>query len=184
MGETGMKANQEQRERSHADWVTSLNEARATCRQALMQASVDVSDPKRALWPAVPRKLMTQEHQTVAKCHAAVLDYAEHVAPFEYRCAGKWTEAIVREHKFPDGDTLPVVLSELEAWADRRYEHQVGHKDELTGRKTETKIRRVHLPTAYSRQVYNQLNECLEQLNMAADPPTPERTVDSADEAW
>lgn len=179
-----MKASQDQRERSHADWVTSLNEARATCRQALMQASVDVSDPKRALWPAVPRKLMTQEHQTVAKCHAAVLDYAEHVEPFQYRCAGKWTEEIFRDHEFPDGDTLPVVLSEIEEWADRRYEQSVGRRDELTGAVRDTELRRVHLPTAYARGVYRQLNSCLEQLNMAADPPTPERTVDSPDEAW
>lgn len=179
-----MKAGKKDRERGHHDWVSSLNEARATCRQALMQASVDVSDPKRALWPAVPRRSMTQEHQTVAKCHAAVLDYAEHVEPFEYRCAGKWTEEIVPAHKFPDGDTLPVVLSELEEWADRRYEQRVGRKDELTGRKERTELRRVHLPTAYARQAFRQLNGCLEQLNLAADPPTPERTVDSAEDAW
>jgi len=179
-----MKANQEERERSHADWTTSLNEARATCRQALKQASVDVSDPTRALWPAVPGSLMTQEHQIAATCHAAVLDYAEHIQPFKYRCAGKWTEEIRSDHEFPDGDTLPVVLSEIEKWADRRYEHRVGSTHELTGKQRTQTVRRVHLPTAYARQVYIQLNDCMEQLNMAADPPTPERTVDDPDDAW
>lgn len=169
---------------AHNGWIATLHEARATCRQALMQASVDVSDPKRALWPAVPRRAMTQEHQTVARCHAAVLDYAEHIEPFQYRCAGKWTESIRQPHQFPDGDELPVALSELEKWADRRYEETVGRRDELTGVKQDQRVRRVHIPTAYAREAYIQLNDCMEQLNLAADPPTPERTVDDADDAW
>lgn len=179
-----MKASQSDQERAHTDWVASINDARATCRQALMQASVDVSDPHRALWPAVRRQQMTQEHQTVAQCHAAVLDYAEHVEPFKNRCAGKWTEQIDTDHEFPDGDTLPVVLAEIEDWADRRYEQRVGSKNELTGRKREQQIRRVHLPTAYARGAFRQLNTCLEQLKLAADPPTPERTVDGPGDAW
>jgi hypothetical protein len=168
-----MKASQEDRERGHAEWVGSLHEARTACRQSLMQASVDVSDPRRALWPAVPRRLMTQEHQTVAKCHAAVLDYAEHVEPFRHRCAGKWNEEITPAHRFPDGDSLPVVLSEIEQWADRRYEHEVGKTDELTGQKQDLQIQRVHIPSGYARKAYRKLNACLEQLQLAADLENP-----------
>lgn len=164
-----MKANEGQQERAHADWIASLNDARTTCRQALMQASVDVSDPKRALWPAVPRSQMTTEHQTVAQCHAAVLDYCEHVEPFKHRCAGQWTEEIAPEHTFPDGDALPVVLSEIEAWADRRYTESVGGSHELTGRSTDQKLRRVHIPTAYARGAFRQLNKCLEQLQLSVE---------------
>lgn len=179
-----MNANQNDQERAHADWIASLNDARATCRQALMQASVDVSDPTRALWPAVPRQQMTREHQTVAQCHAAVLDYAEHVEPFKYRCMGEWTESITTAHTFPDGTEMPVVLSEIEDWADRRYEERVGTKHELTGQLREQKLRRVHLPTAYARGAFRKLNKCLEQLKLSADPPTPERTVDGPADAW
>lgn len=179
-----MNADKNQQERAHADWIASLNDARATCRQALMQASVDVSDPRRALWPAVPRQQMSTEHQTVAQCHAAVLDYTEHIEPFQHRCAGKWTEEIAGDHHFPEGEALPVVLSEIEAWADRRYEERVGSAHELTGQQREQKLRRVHLPTAHARGAFRQLNKCLEQLKLSADPPTPERTVDDAGDAW
>jgi hypothetical protein len=179
-----VKGNQDDREQAHRGWVASMDEAHATCRQALMQASVDVSDPTRALWPAVPRQHMTQEHQTVAKCHAAVLDYAEHIEPFENRCAHKWTEQIEPSHEFPDGDTLPVVLSEIEEWADRRYAERVGETHELTGRKETERYYRVHLPSAYARACFRQLNDCREILKLAADPPTPERTVDGPEDAW
>jgi len=159
----------EDRERSHENWVATLNEARSTCRQALMQASVDVSDPTKALWPAVRRGRMTQEHQTVAQCHAAVLDYAEHVEPYENRCSHIWTEAIRQPHEFPDGDELPVVLREIERWADMRYEESVGRTDELTGQQERTRLRRVHLPTGYARQTFRQLNRCVEFLKLGAD---------------
>lgn len=168
-----MKASNDDRDIGHANWIQSLNEARSQCRQALMQASVDVSDPRRALWPAVPRQRMTREHQTVAQCHAAVLDYAEHVEPFRNRCAGFWTEQIEPDHEFPDGNTLPVNLKELEAWADRRYREQVGTTHELTGRAEDTKLRRVHLPTAYTRQAFRQLNKCLEQLQLSVQLENP-----------
>lgn len=179
-----MKPGDDDQQRAHQNWIASLNDARASCRKSLMQASVDVSDPKRALWPAVPRGQMSTEHQTVAKCHAAVLDYAEHVEPFRHRCAGKWTEQIAPDHVFPDGNTLAINLKEIEAWADRRYREPVGTTHELTGRATDHKIRRVHLPTQYVRQAFRQLNRCLEQLNLSADPPTPERTVDDPNDAW
>jgi hypothetical protein len=179
-----MKPSSEDRDQSHANWMASMNEAHSTCRQVLMQASVDVSDPERALWPAVPRELMTQEHQTVAQCHAAVLDYAEHIEPFKNRCAGLWTEEIEPPHEFPEGETLPVVLKELEEWADRRYELQVGTRHELTGCSRDTEYRRVHIPTAYARECFRKLNDCRERLKLAADPPTPERTVNGPDDAW
>lgn len=179
-----MKPSGEDRDQSHANWMASMNEAHSTCRQVLMQASVDVSDPERALWPAVPRELMSQEHQTVAQCHAAVLDYAEHIEPFQNRCAGLWTEEIEPPHEFPEGETLQVVLSELEDWADRRYELQVGTRHELTGRSRDTEYRRVHIPTAYARECFRKLNDCRERLKLAADPPTPERTVNGPDDAW
>jgi hypothetical protein len=112
---------------------------------------------------------MTQEHETVAKCHAAIFDYAEHVMPFKNRCSGKWTESVVSDHEFPDGDSLAVALSEIEHWADRRYKQRVGKTDELTGQKQDTQIKRVHIPYGYARKVYWQLNECLEKLGLAAD---------------
>jgi len=179
-----MKASQNDRDQSHANWMASMSEAHATCRQTLMQASVDVSDPRRALWPAVPRRAMTQEHRTVAQCHAAVLDYAEHIEPFKNRCSMKWTEEIEPPHEFPNGETLPVVLSELEQWADRRYEQTVGKRHELTGRQRETEYQRVHIPTAIARECFRKLNACREMLKLAADPPTPERTVDGPEDAW
>jgi hypothetical protein len=179
-----MKPNRDDRGQSHANWMSSMNEAHSTCRQTLMQASVDVSDPKRALWPAVPRSQMTQEHQTVAQCHAAVLDYAEHIEPFKNRCSRKWTEQIEPPHEFPDGETLPVVLSELETWADRRYEETVGDRHELTGRQKRQEYCRVHIPTAYVREAFRKLNDCREMLKLAADPPTPERVVDGPEDAW
>ncbi|RAW44090.1 hypothetical protein DQW50_16340 [Halorubrum sp. 48-1-W] len=179
-----MKPNQDQQERTHTNWIASMNDAFTTCRQVLMRASVDVSDPRRALWPAVPRSQMSREHQTVAQCHAAVLDYAEHIEPFRNRCSHAWTERIQPPHAFPDGSQLPVVLAELEEWADRRYEEPVGSKHELTGRKQDVELRRVHLPTEYARGAFRQLNKCREQLKLSADPPTPERTVDGPDDAW
>jgi hypothetical protein len=164
-----MKPSSEDRDQSHANWMASMNEAHSTCRQVLMQASVDVSDPERALWPAVPRRQMTQEHQTVAQCHAAVLDYAQHIRPFRNRCSNKWTERIEQPHEFPEGDTLPVVLSELEQWADRRYKLKVGARHELTGRQEKTEYRRVHLPPAYARKCFIQIDECRERLKLAVD---------------
>ena len=179
-----MKANEEQRQRSHTDWVSSLHDARSRCRNALVQASVDVSDPDRALWPGVPREEMTREHQTVAKAHAWVLDYAEHVEPFQNRCPKKWTEDFDRPHEFPNGEQLELALCDIEEWSDIRYQIEVGDKHELTGNKQSTEYRRVHMPTGAARKAFRQLNACLEKLNLAADPPTPERTVDSPEEAW
>ena len=179
-----MKANEEQRQRSHTDWVSSLHDARTRCRNALVQASVDVSDPGRALWPAVPREQMTREHQTVAKAHAWVLDYAEHVEPFRNRCSRVWTEDFEDPYQFRGGEELELALSELEEWADLRYEVSVGRRHELTGKSQRTEYRRVHLPSGAARSAFRQLNACLEKLNLAADPPTPERTVDGPEDAW
>lgn len=179
-----MKPGNDDQQRAHQSWVRSLYEARAKCRQAKNNASVDVSDPKRAIWPAVSRENMTREHKTVAQFHAMVLDYAEHVRPFKNRCAGHWTEEIASPHRFPDGSTLPVVLSEIETWADRRYREPDGTTHELTGRTRTYTIRRVHLPTKYARMAMGQLDKCLEQLKLSADPPTPERTVDGPSDAW
>lgn len=164
-----VKATQDDSERAHTNWVKSLNEAQLSCRKALKQETVDVSDSHRALWPAVPREQMTREHQTVAQCHAAVLDYAELIRPFKNRCADKWTESLFVEHQFPDDDTLPVVLSEIESWSDRLYTERVGEEHELTGRKKRHRLRRVHIPSSYSRAFYNQLNECRERLQLAAE---------------
>jgi hypothetical protein len=179
-----MKPSDSDRDQSHANWMQSMNEAHTTCRQVLMQASVDVSDPRRALWPAVPRRFMTQEHQTVAQCHAAVLDYAEHIEPFKNRCADLWTKQIEPPHEFPDGETLPVVLSELERWADRRYALQVQTEHELTGQQQDNEFRRVHIPTAYARECFRKLNDCRERLKLTADPPTQEETVGGPEDAW
>ena len=179
-----MRASSDDQARSHTNWVASLNEARSTCRKALMQASVDVSDPKRALWPAVPRRQMTQEHLTVAKCHAAVLDYAEHVEPFANTCSGLWTEDIAQPFVFPDEEALDICLDEIEAWSDRRYEVTVGGKHELTGASVETEYRRVHLPTYYCRLSFRQLNRCLEKLSLAVDLPEETRVVTGPEDAW
>lgn len=179
-----MKASADDRQLTHNSWVQSLGEARNRCRQALLQSSVDVSNPYRALWPAVPRGRMNTEHQTVAQAHAAVLDYAEHVEPFQNRCSRLWTEEIVKPHEFPDGETLDVALAEIEDWADRRYVIETENKHELTGRSKDSEYRRVHLPTKYSRECYRQLNKCLEKLNLAAELKTPERTVNDGEEAW
>lgn len=179
-----MKPGKGDQERGHANWMASMQDAHSTCRQALLQASVDVSDPMRALWPAVPRERMTQEHLTVAQCHAAVLDYAGHIKPFKNRCSMKWTQEVAQPYEFPDGETLDVVLKELDEWADRRYKQTVGKQHELTGRQKETEYRRVHLPTAYSRACFEQLNECRESLQLAASPPTPEETVNGPQDAW
>jgi len=164
-----VKASQDDTQRAHTNWVKSLNEAQLSCRKALKQETVDVSDSNRALWPAVPREAMTREHQTVAQCHAAVLDYAELIRPFKNRCAGKWTQELYHPHEFPDGDTLDIVLSEIESWSDRLYTERVGEEHELTGRKKQQKLRRVHIPSSYSRAFYNQLNDCRERLQLAAD---------------
>ena len=179
-----MNPSKREQSQGHANWIAALNDAQLSCRKTLKQASVDVSDPKRALWPAVPRSRMTQEHQTVAQCHAAVLDYAELVRPYKNRCAGKWTESIREPHEFADGSTLAVCLAEIEEWADRRYSERVGQTHELTGRKKDHRIRRVHIPTGYVRDLYNQLNDCRERLQLAADPPTPENTVDGPEDVW
>ena len=179
-----MKPSDEEQQQAQHGWLASLHDARTRCRHAIVQASVDVSDPSRALWPALPPEHMTREQQTVAKAHARVLDYAEHVEPYEYRCAHLWTEDFTDPHTFPDGETLELALSEIEEWADLRYEIDVGGAHELTGSQKRTEYRRVYLPTAYSRMAFRQLNECLEKLKLAADPPTPERTVDGPEEAW
>jgi len=178
-----MRASQEDKQIGHTNWLQSLGESRNTCRQALAQASVDVSDPKRALWPPVSRGNMTREHQTVARCHAAVLDYAEHVEPFANRCSDAWCREIAT-HEFPDGDTLSVALEEIEQWADRRYEIEKTSVHELTGRNSDTEYRRVHLPTTYARQCFRTLNECLEQLQLAADLPTPDYKVSGPEDAF
>jgi hypothetical protein len=164
-----MKSTPEEQAQGHANWLQSMSQARNNCRQALIQASVDVSDPTRALWPAVGRDNMTREHRTVAQAHAALLDYVEHIEPYSARCAGLWTAEIVPEHAFPDGDTLPVVLSELEEWADMRYEDASQQHGELNPRQTATEIKRVHLPTAYARAAFRQANKCLERLKLGVD---------------
>ncbi|MDR9381767.1 MAG: hypothetical protein RI560_08890, partial [Natronomonas sp.] len=87
-----MKPSNGDKQQGHANWLQSLSEARNNCRQALMQATVDVSDPERALWPAVSRDEMTREHRTVARAHATVLDYVEHLEPYKNRCADLWTK--------------------------------------------------------------------------------------------
>ena len=178
-----MRASGEDKQIGHSNWLQSLGESRNTCRKALAQASVDVSDPQRALWPPVSRGGMTQEHRTVAQCHAAVLDYAEHVEPFANRCSDPWTREIATFH-FPDGDSLSISLEELEQWADRRYEIEEKTVDELTGTTTETEYRRVHLPTKYSRECFRALNECLENLELAADLPTPDYRVTGPEDAF
>lgn len=179
-----MKASAKDQKVGHTNWLQSLSEARNTCRKALAQASVDVSDPTRALWPAVRRQRMTREHQTVAQCHAAVIDYWEHIEPFSARVAGHWSEDVVEPHEFPDGDTLAVSLHNLHEWADRRYEEQSFERDELTGTRKVDEYHRVHLPTSYSRAVFEHLNKCLEGLKLAADPPRPDRNLKDPSEAW
>lgn len=164
-----MKPGDDDQQRAHQNWVASLYEARAKCRQAKNSASVDVSDPTRAIWPAVSRDNMTREHKTVAQFHAMVLDYAEHVRPFKNRCASYWTEQIAPPHQFDDGNTLPVVLSELHKWADRRYREPDGTTHELTGRTRTYRVRRVHLPTRYARMAMTQLDKCLERLKLSVD---------------
>jgi hypothetical protein len=164
-----MKNTPDDQAQGNANWMQSMTQARNNCRQALMKASVDVSDPSRALWPAVPRDGMTREHETVAQTHAALLDYVEHIEPYSARCAGLWTVEVVDPHEFPSGETLPVVLSELEEWADMRYEEETSVGGELNPRKTETEIQRVHLPSAYARAAFNQANKCVERLKLGLD---------------
>jgi len=177
-----VSGRQEQQQISHTNWVQSLGEARNTCRKALARASVDVSDPERALWPAVPRSQMTREHKTVAKTHASVLDYAEHIEPYSERCIEPWTRQIAT-FEFPDGEELDICLSEIEQWADLRFEQKTTAKDELCGRKEDYEHRRVHLPTMYSRECFRLLNKCLGELHLAADLKTPDHGAIGPDNA-
>lgn len=169
-----MKASAEDRKFAHNSWLRSLEEARNRCRQAMLQSSVDVANPHRALWPHVGRSQMTTEHQTVAQAHAAVLDYAQHVAPFQNRCSMFWTEELVEPHEFPDGEKFDVALSEISEWADRRYVIESEESHELTGNSKTTEYRRVHIPVNYSRLYQEQLNKCLETLGLAAQLPERE----------
>jgi len=169
-----MKPSAEERERSHRDWIESLHDARAHCRQALMQATVDVSDPERALWPAVPRSHMTREHQTVAQAHASLLDYAEHVEPFSNRCSHAWTVPFGGgDFALPEGERLPLALADIEEWADLRYALEVGGESELSGTQTQVVHRRVHVPIIHARQAFRQLNKCLDRLQLAVDLDNP-----------
>lgn len=168
-----MKPSQEDRERSHSDWIETLHDSRLRCRQALMNATVDVSHPERALWPTSPPHSMTQEHKTVARSHAAVLDYAEHVEPFSNRCSHLWTQALTGEYAFPDGETLPLALHELHRWADLKYDVATGGEHELEGEATEVEYYRVHIPTRYARLAHRQLNKCLDRLQLAVDLDNP-----------
>ncbi len=177
-----MSRQQEQQQISHTNWIQSLGEARNTCRRALAQASVDVSDPERALWPAVPRSKMTTEHKTVAKTHAAVLDYAEHVEPFSDRCIEPWTKQIA-VFEFPDREELDICLAEIEDWADLRFEEETTTKNELSGRKVEYEHQRVHIPTKYSRECFRLLNDCLGELKLAADLKMPDYAAVGPDNA-
>lgn len=175
---------------SHQNWVQSIGEARQSCRKSKVAASVNVSNPEQALWPPVAKHEMTAEHQAVAQFHAAVLDYCEHVEPFRHRLkiprgdaeTGLWEERL-GVHEFPDGDELAVRLGTLEEWADRRYETEETVVDELEGRTTKTAYKRVHLPTQFARLAFRQLNECLDQLQLAADLKKPDHAAVGPDNA-
>jgi len=171
---------------SHKNWVQSLGEARQSARKAKVQASVNVSNPHKALWPPVAKPQMTPEHQSVAQLHAAVLDYSEHVEPYSHRLDigddGLWS-AKLGEFEFPDGETLPVILGKLDEWADLRYEEETTTVGELEGHSTTTEHKRVYLPTAYARTVFRQLNQCLEEIDLAADLQTPGYTETGPEEA-
>jgi hypothetical protein len=170
--------------RGRANWQQSMDDARNNCRQALMQAHMDVSDPAQALWPAVSREAMSNEHRAVAQAHASVLDYVEHIEPYSARCAGIWTKEIAEPYEFEDGSTLPVVLQKLDRWAGMRYVETVESGSELNPRAKSTEVKRVHLPAEHAHQAFKQANRCVKQLKLGADPPTPDRTVDGPEDAW
>jgi len=168
-----MKPAKEDRERSHSDWIETLHDSRLRCRQALMQSTIDVSNPEKALWPTKPPALMSDEHKTIAKSHAAILDYAEHVEPFKNRCSHLWTQSIHSDYVFPDGERLPIALADLHRWADLKYDLSTGGDHELKGESTDVKYYRVHIPTRYARLAHRQLNKCLDRLQLAVDLENP-----------
>ena len=164
-----MKPSRDDKRQGHANWLQSLSEARNQTRNALMQASVDVSDPERVLWPTVPREAMTREHEAVARLQATLLDYVEHLEPYAPRCGQLWVEDIVPPYEFDSGETLPVVLSEIERWADKRVAVEERTPSQLNPRARSTEEKRVHLPARYARETFRQANKCIERLQLGVE---------------
>jgi hypothetical protein len=152
---------------AHNQWVSTLGDAREKCRQAVARAEVQVSDHDRALWPTKTGSNMSNEQKVAAELHAHLLDFAEHVEPYQNECVKPWTEHLAT-HEFGDGDTLPICLDDIERWANRDYIETEWRQHELTGREKVTTRQRVYIPAQYGRELFRQINGCLENLGLAA----------------
>lgn len=179
-----MKPTSTDQSEAHAGWIRSLDGARTSCRESLAQATVNVADPTRAVWPLTAPTDMGYEQRAAAKAHAALTDYAAHVEPYRNRCFGIWTDEIdASPHEFFEGDTMDVCLDGLPEWTSKLYEVESWEKHELTGRSKETEKKRVLLPVRYVDPLYRKLNECLERLDLAAEIEPPDHQTTASD-SW
>lgn len=173
----------QQKQQAHQQWIATLSDARKNCREALARGSVYIGDPERALWPVVSANQMSKAHQVAAQIHAAVLDYHEHVEPFQHelmsgrggigdtddRGATLWSErlhtvAITDE----DDGTQHIRLGKLqEQWADHQVQISMTVNEGAYGQRQVSKPRRLLLPLSGARKCYRQLNRCVESLNLA-----------------
>ena len=162
-----MRPKTADKKQGHNNWMTSLADAREGCREAVGQSELRAPDPSRTLWPQVDPKQASPSHKSVAKLHASVLDYAEHVSPYQDSCFQLWSEHL-DTHTLPDGETLDVSLSSIGDWKSQLYEIEEQTQHELTGSQTTTEVRRVYIAPKYGRVLYEQLDKCIEHLGLAA----------------
>lgn len=159
-------------EQSGQQWLLTMHEARNDCRKALRRASVEISDPTRALWPLKQdRRKMSNAYRTAALLNAAVMDYHEHVEPLSGQLVDTdiWTEKLY-ECDINDDEVLRVKLGKLkEQWADRIISGDVVVDDGAYGRREIEKQWRLFLPLEAARLVYEQLNTAVRTLKLAVD---------------
>lgn len=170
----------QQKAQAHQQWITTLSDARKNCREALARGSVYIGDPERALWPVEPANRMSKSHQVAAQIHAAVLDYHEHVEPFNYELLsgrdgiGKsnsssnlWSETL-HTVKLAEGETRRIRLGKLQdKWADKQESVSITIDEGAYGTRTEEIPKRLLMPLSGARKCYRQLNRCVESLNLA-----------------
>lgn len=121
--------------------------ARDRCRSALETARIESGDPERALWPDTDMAARTQQHKAASMAHSSIIKYVRSLRSSSEvdTDAPRWSDDLVGGHEFADGTTLPVSLADVDEWSDIRYRHKDGGV-----------IRRVHLPVAYSRELFRQ----------------------------
>lgn len=193
------EAGQETKQQAHGNAVRELAKSRHRAKQALTQAEVQGAPPFATVVnekPPEPNVLAGSHDYTppdwasaLRAAHAATLEYWSELKPYRDRAQERWETPLIEAPYPKTGDwvgrrrqQLPAIqvrpleyvstvvrLADLGTWRFQQVILAAKHPQPMRGTETIRRPEKVYLPLVACQHAYQQLNDILEEIGLAAE---------------